>query len=264
MKTSTKSNASDNSQPERMKSKKIGKNSGSGRMKRQRRKVAQNLLKGMSDVAAVKEAGYSDETANCHSKKVIQHPEVQSILTRSLDRVLEKHRLKFDAIMEPHVKALKATIVARTKYGAQATRLPDHVVRMAAAEHLQSLHRAKDPEHDRREGSGGGHIAFTINFIEGVSQPAGPVIISPPAQASENKGVPALLQRTEPGQAGHRNAGGGVVVVAPPVPASEIRSSPGILSADSPPKPLNPNGNGQIKPQAEFLYPGVTFLHGGA
>lgn len=233
-------------------------------MRQRFKKVAEKLLAGVGDVEACKQAGYSDVTAESHSKRIIEHPEVQSILTRAMDRVLAEEGKTFDDILRPHVRALDATIVARTKYGVRKTKLPDHAIRMQGAEHLQGLHRAKDPEHDRREGGGGGNVAFVINFLDQGAQP-GPTIISPPAQASNHASVPALLlQRTEPGQAGPKDAGGGVVVVAPPVPAVGIRSSPGVLSSDQSAKPLNPNGNGHSAPKVDLIYPGVTFLHGGA
>lgn len=166
--------------------------------KRRRKAVIKNLAKGMAGVPALVAAGYSPHSANCEGYRIIKHPEIQSRLTEAVARVLAKEQAEFDAIVEPYVKALKATVVVKNSQLLQAaeTKIPDHAVRMEAAAHLTKLYQPKNAEDDEREaGNEKPPVLVQVNFIEaGAKPPASPVLVSPqPSPAA--KGAPPPLPR---------------------------------------------------------------------
>lgn len=147
----------------------------------QRRKLAKNLLKGMNQTEALIKAGYSKETANKASKAVIQHPQVQSILTDAIERVLAEEKAQFDDIVRPYVKALKANIVVKNSQTlmAEETKVPDHAVRMEAATHIAKLYQPKNVEEDENPENNGPPVLYQINFIEEGAKAPAPVVVSP-------------------------------------------------------------------------------------
>ena len=134
-----------------------------------RKAVAKNLALGMKPEEALIEAGYSPTTARKKAYRVIRHPEVQSRLTESVERVLAKEQAEFDAIVEPYVKALKAKVVVKNSQELKAveTEIPDHSVRMEAASHLTKLFQPKNAEDQEEEaGKSGPPVILQINFIK--------------------------------------------------------------------------------------------------
>lgn len=134
-----------------------------------RKAVAKNLAIGMKPEEALLEAGYSPTTARKKAYQIIRHPVVQSLLTESCERVLQKQNKSFDDLLKPFVKALDATVVVKmpAAEGAVQTTVVDHSTRMAAAEHLIGLYRAKGndvQEGDAREK--GPPVLLQINFIK--------------------------------------------------------------------------------------------------
>ena len=148
----------------------------------QRRKLAKNLLKGMNQTEALIKAGYSEETATKASKKIIQHPQVQSILTNAIERVLAEEKAQFDDIVRPYVKALKANVVVKNSQTLMAaeTKIPDHSVRMEAATHIAKLYQPKRVDEDEKPENNGPPVLYQINFIESGAKAPSPVVGSPP------------------------------------------------------------------------------------
>lgn len=165
----------------------------------QRRKLAKNLLKGMNHTEALLKAGYSEQTANKASKAVIQHPQVQSILTEAIERVLAEEKAQFDDIVRPYVKALKANIIVKNSQTLMAaeTEIPDHSVRMEAATHISKLYQPKNVDEDEASDKSGPPVLYQINFIEAGAKAPAPVVVSP-----------ASTQQVPNGSSGH----------SPPVP----------------------------------------------
>lgn len=134
-----------------------------------RKAVAKNLAIGMNPEQAVIEAGYSPMTARKKAYLVIRHPEVQSILTESVARVLTVENKKLDDIVRPYVKALDATVVVKMPAAGVAvqTTVVDHSTRMAAATHLIGLHRAMRSDVQKDDaGTKGPPVLLQINFIK--------------------------------------------------------------------------------------------------
>ncbi len=162
----------------------------------QRRKLAKNLLKGMNQTEALIKAGYSKETANKASKAVIQHPQVQSILTEAVERVLAEEQKQFDDIVRPYVKALGANVVVKmpTIGDAVETKIPDHATRMDAATHIARLYQPKNVDEEAEKEKSGPPVLYQINFIEAGAKAPAPVVISGPrpAQADNVPPVPEV------------------------------------------------------------------------
>ena len=91
-------------------------------------KVAEGLARGLSKREAVRQAGYSDSTAEKKASAIVNRPLVQSALTEALER----QGVTFDQILKPLMDALGATLVARTLKGLVQTTLPDHRIRLEA------------------------------------------------------------------------------------------------------------------------------------
>lgn len=152
------------------------------KFRRQRTQVAKNLLKGMTAQEAMVKAGYTPATADKCAFAVVRHPQVQSILTESLARVLAEEQKQFDDIVRPYVKALDANVVVKMPAIGDAvqTKVVDHAIRMAAAEHLTNLYRSKVAEAGE-SGEGAEDkptVVYQINFINGSSKEA-PTVVNP-------------------------------------------------------------------------------------
>jgi Terminase small subunit len=151
-----------------------------------RKAVAKNLAIGMKPEEALLEAGYSPTTARKKAYRVIRHPEVQSLLTESVTRVLTQENKKVDDIVRPYVKALDATVVVKMPAAGMVvqTSVVDHSTRMAAATHLIGLYSAKGNEVQEDDaGSEMPPIVYQINFIDS-SKHAKPVMINRPTSPS--------------------------------------------------------------------------------
>ena len=99
-------------------------------------KIAEGLAKGLTQMKAVEEAGYSPLTAQKKAYSIAKRPLVQSALTEALER----QGMTFERILKPVVDALDATVIARTLAGPIETNLPDHRIRLEAHDRLVSLY----------------------------------------------------------------------------------------------------------------------------
>lgn len=158
-----------------------------------RKTVAKNLAIGMKPEEALIEAGYSPTTARKKAYRIIRHPEVQSLLTEAVERVLAEEKKQFDDIVRPYVKALEATVVVKNSQCLRAveTEIPDHAVRMEAAAHLTKLYQPKNVEDDEQAaGNEKPPVLVQVNFIEaGAKPPDSPVLVNPQPSTAP-KGAP--------------------------------------------------------------------------
>lgn len=134
--------------------------SGPGKNRRRQEAVARNLAVGMKPEEALIHAGYSKSTARKRAYQVVQHRVIQSILTQSCQRVLEKHNKIIDDLLVPFVNALKAPLIVK---GARSGKVlipkdsktgkpyPDHRIRMKAAEHLISLYSPSEAHAEEQD-----------------------------------------------------------------------------------------------------------------
>lgn len=126
--------------------------------KKRQAKAAKNLAKGMSTQEALVEAGYSESYAASKGYRAVKLPAIQSIFTESCQRIMAKRHLEFDQLLEPYFEALTAKVIVRsTQLGdAQEGDLPDHPLRMSAADRLVQLFgggkSAEKPEPERGGG----------------------------------------------------------------------------------------------------------------
>ncbi len=146
----------------------------------------------MNQTDALVNAGYSVETANKSSKKIIQHPQVQSILTEAVERVLAEEQKQFDDIVRPYVKALGANVVVKmpTIGDAVETKIPDHATRMDAATHIARLYQPKNVDEEAEKEKSGPPVLYQINFIEAGAKAPAPVVISGPRPAQSDNVPP--------------------------------------------------------------------------
>ena len=100
------------------------------------RKIAEGLAKGLTQMKAVEEAGYSPMTAQKKAYAMVKRPMVQSALTEALER----QGMTFERILKPVVDALDATVIARTLAGPVKTKLPNHRIRLEAHDRLVRLY----------------------------------------------------------------------------------------------------------------------------
>lgn len=126
-----------------------------------RKKVAENLAKGMTTGEAMVNAGYSPHYAGAKGYKVIKKPYIQSIFTEAIERVMQRENKQFDAIIEPYVKALDAPLIVKSTTEGIATIardpdtqevIPDHGMRMTAASKLVDLLGANVKTDEEEEG----------------------------------------------------------------------------------------------------------------
>ena len=99
-------------------------------------KIAEGLAKGLTQMKAVEEAGYSPMTGQKKAYAIVKRPMVQTALTEALER----QGMTFDRILKPVVDALEATVIARTVEGPVKTKLPDHRIRLEAHDRLVNFY----------------------------------------------------------------------------------------------------------------------------
>ncbi len=112
--------------------------------KRSQRAVALGLAQGLSQIEAVKQAGYSDSTAEKKAYRIVRHPQVQSVLIEALEAL----GVTAKKIMQPIVDGLEAREVVRSKDGDILADDPDHRVRLQAHDRAVQLYGlGKGAEH---------------------------------------------------------------------------------------------------------------------
>ena len=137
-------------------------------------KVAEGLARGLSKREAVRQAGYSDSTAEKKAYDIVNRPLVQTALTEALER----QGVTFDQILKPVIDALNATVIVRTLEGPVKTKLPDHRIRLEAHDRLVRLYggtpKAADPLPPAPPG-----LTIIIQRDGGPSEQQAPVDITP-------------------------------------------------------------------------------------
>ena len=112
--------------------------------KRKQRAVALGLAQGLSQIEAVKQAGYADSTAEKKAYRIVQRPQIQSFLTEALEAL----GVTAKKIMQPIVDGLEAREVVRSKDGDILADDPDHRVRLQAHDRAVQLYGlGKGAEH---------------------------------------------------------------------------------------------------------------------
>ncbi len=112
--------------------------------KRSQRAVALGLAQGLSQIEAVKQAGYSDSTAEKKAYRIVRHPQVQSVLTEALEAL----GVTAKQILQPIKDGLAACEVVKTEDGKILTDHPDHKTRFMAHDRAVALYGlGKGAEH---------------------------------------------------------------------------------------------------------------------
>lgn len=116
-------------------------------------KAARNIAKGMPIQDALIKAGYGPGHASSTGYQMIRKPYFQSILTEAVERALKHKNKQFDSIIQPYIDALEAPMIVKSATEGIACIakdpdtqeiLPDHNVRMGAADRLVELYGGKD------------------------------------------------------------------------------------------------------------------------
>ncbi len=106
--------------------------------------VALGLAQGLSQVEAVKQAGYSDSTAEKKAFEIVRRPQVQNFLTEALEDLGVTAKM----IMQPIIDGLEAREVIRSKDGDILADDPDYRVRLQAHDRAVALYElANGAEH---------------------------------------------------------------------------------------------------------------------
>ncbi len=106
--------------------------------------MALGLAQGLTQIEAVKQAGYADSTAEKKAYRIVRHPQVQSVLTEALEAL----GVTAKKIMQPIVDGLEAREVVRSKDGDILAHDPDHRVRLQAHDRAVALYGlGKGAEH---------------------------------------------------------------------------------------------------------------------
>jgi phage terminase small subunit len=146
-----------------------------GRNVTRQKKAAKNLAKGMPQVTALIEAGYSADYASAQGYAAVKRPCIQSILTHLVEKVMTRRKMPMERIIEPYLDALDAPMVVKSTTEGIATIardpdtqeiIPDHDVRMKAADRLTDLYGAKIAPKD--EGTGTFTLEQLIDAMEKV------------------------------------------------------------------------------------------------
>ncbi len=112
--------------------------------KRSQRAVALGLAHGLSQIEAVKQAGYADSTAEKKAYRIVQRPQIQSFLTEALEALGVTAR----QILQPIKDGLEACEVVKTEDGKILTHHPDHKIRFMAHDRAVALYGlGKGAEH---------------------------------------------------------------------------------------------------------------------
>lgn len=127
------------------------------------RTVALGLAKGLSQVEAVKQAGYADSTAEKLAYQIVRRPQIQSFLTEALEEL----GVTAKQIMRPIKDGLEACEVVRTEKGKILTDHPDHKTRLAAHDRAVELYGLKGKHADAGDGDGPPipPLNLQINFV---------------------------------------------------------------------------------------------------
>ena len=181
----------------RKRSHKVG-NSRPGKNRRRQAAVAKNLAAGMGQEEALLEAGYSPTTARKIAYQVVRHPVIQSLLTDSCQRIMQKRNMEFDAILEPYFDGLKAPLIVKsTQLGdAQIARdpktgepFPDYHTRIASADRLVDLHRQQGAQGEDPKPPGP-PVNIQVNFIKTPTQHPSPRVSTKPTIQAQGTGSP--------------------------------------------------------------------------
>jgi terminase small subunit-like protein len=104
-------------------------------MKSRAHRVAAELVKGASATKALIAAGYSPHYANSWGYRVIQQPEIQSLVTEAL----REAGLTMQQVIQPYLQGLQAKKSQRVKEPIEESDIADLEVRMAAADRICRL-----------------------------------------------------------------------------------------------------------------------------
>ena len=125
--------------------------------KRKQRAVALGLAQGLSQIEAVKQAGYADSTAEKKAYRIVQQPQVQNFLTEALEAL----GVTAKQILQPIKDGLEACEAVKTEEGQILTDHPDHKIRFMAHDRAVVLYGLTGKLADR--------------VPEGDAEPPGPV-----------------------------------------------------------------------------------------
>ena len=115
-------------------------------------KIAEGLAKGLTQMQAVLEAGYAASTAQKKAYAIVKRPLVQSALTDSCERIMQRRQIPFDRMVELYFDALDAPLVVKSAQLGDAYMplepktqqpYPDHALRMDAADRIIALYGGK-------------------------------------------------------------------------------------------------------------------------
>ena len=152
----------------------------------------------MGQEEALLEAGYSPTTARKIAYQVVRHPVIQSLLTDSCQRIMQKRNMEFDAILEPYFDGLKAPLIVKsTQLGdAQIARdpktgepFPDYHTRIASADRLVDLHLQKGAQGEDQKPPGP-PVNIQVNFIKTPTQHPSPRVSTKPTIQAQGTGSP--------------------------------------------------------------------------
>ncbi len=108
------------------------------------KKVAKGLARGLSGADALRQAGYAESTIDKKGFEIIRRPQVQSFLTETL----EQAGVTAKKILQPIIDGLEACEVVKTEDGKILTDHPDHKIRFMAHDRAVQLYGlGKGAEH---------------------------------------------------------------------------------------------------------------------
>lgn len=153
-KSATKSSEHNQSIPKKSKTR-LAKRKGVNSQRQ--RKTLQIMASGESVGAAMAKAGYSPYYVHNGAHQFLKRPLVQSLFTEEIRKALEGKNKAFGAMVAPYIDALDAQIIVKsTTEGIACVAkdlftqevLPDHRIRMEAADKLIALHGGVPKEVD--------------------------------------------------------------------------------------------------------------------
>lgn len=116
---------------------------------KRQRKALLGMAAGLPKEAAMVKAGYTPMYANSAGYKYLRRPMIQSMFTDEIQKALEGKGKVFGAMVAPYIEALDAPVIVKSNIegiaciardpDTQAV-IPDHRVRMEAADKLIALH----------------------------------------------------------------------------------------------------------------------------
>ena len=132
---------------------------------RSQRAVALGLAQGLSQIEAVKQAGYSDCTAERKACQIVRRPQIQNFLTDALEAL----GVTAKKILQPIKDGLEACEVVKTQKGKILTRHPDHKIRIMAHDRAVALYDLAGKHTDRVEAEAAGTprvVNVNVVFVE--------------------------------------------------------------------------------------------------